>query len=220
MKTVRTIRGAFAVVIAAALCAGAITAANAAETIQVMRHATPALPGYGVLMLEVWTDGSAVQVIGLDGEGRIVLAREGTVTETPTLEGTGGSQGVLPADELEWIVGAGLAYRPCTKASCAEAIATRAESLVRASEMGATEGAGDDSIMAKLCPAQEADGAGAHAPTEAIAALAVEAPCKWVPVPLEELAPMPGVGRQTLVLIGSTVHQLRQARWAIWPDPS
>ena len=80
--------------------------------------------------------------------------------------------------------------------------------------------ADDDSITAKLCPTPEADDTHAYAPTEAIAALAADAPCKWAPVPLDELAPMLGVGRQTLVLIGSTVHQLLQARWAIRPDLS
>ena len=56
------------------------------------------------------------------------------------------------------------------------------------------------------------------APSEAIAALAANTPCKWRPVPIEALAPMPGVGRQTHVRIGATVQQLRQAPWAIRPD--
>ena len=56
-------------------------------------------------------------------------------------------------------------------------------------------------------------------PTDALAALAAEQPCKWRPVALEDLAPMPGVGRRTLVQIGTTVHELRQARWGIRPDP-
>ena len=33
------------------------------------------------------------------------------------------------------------------------------------------------------------------------------------------IAPIPGVGRRTLVQIGTTVHELRQARWLITPDP-
>ena len=81
MNPSQTIRCASAIVVAAALGAGALTAAKAADIVQVMRHSTPVLPGYGTLMLEVWTDGTAVQVIGLDGEGQIVLAREGTLTD-------------------------------------------------------------------------------------------------------------------------------------------
>ena len=103
MNPSQTIRCASTIVVAAALGAGALTAAKAADIVQVMRHSTPALPGYGVLMLEIWTDGTAVQVIGLDGEGRIVLAREGTLTDEPTLEGTGAIEGRLPADQLDWV---------------------------------------------------------------------------------------------------------------------
>ena len=219
MNPNQTIRRASAIVVAAAVAIGALTAAKAADEIQVMRHSTPALPGYGVLMLEIWTDGVGVQVIGLDGEGQIVLAREGTLTDEPTLEGTGAIEGVLPADQLDWVRGSELAYQRCADADCARAIATRAESIVRASEMGTTEGANEDTMMAKLCPAPEADEAHAHMPTDALAALAAKSPCKWRPVALEDLAPMPGVGRRTLVQIGTTVHELRQARWGIRPDP-
>ena len=160
-----------------------------------------------------------MQVIGLDGEGQIVLAREGTLTDEPTLEGTGAIEGVLPAAQLDWVRGSELAYQRCADADCARAIATRAESIVRAAEMGTTEGAGEGTIMAKLCPAPEADEAHAHMPTDTLAALAAENPCKWRPVALEDLAPIPGVGRRTLVQIGTTVHELRQARWLITPDP-
>ena len=111
MKTSDTIRCASAIVVAAALGAGALTAAKAADIVQVMRHSTPTLPGYGTLMLEIWTDGTAVQVIGLDGEGQIVLAREGTLTEEATLEGTGAIEGRLPADQLDWVRGTELAYQ-------------------------------------------------------------------------------------------------------------
>ena len=137
MNPNQTIRCASTIVIAAALGAGALTAAKAADVVQVMGDSTPALPGYGTLMLEIWTDGVGVQ-------------------------GT---------------------------------------------------------IMAKLCPAPQADEAHAHAPTDAIAALAGENPCKWRPVALEDLAAMPGVGRRTLVQIGTTVYELREARWGIRPDP-
>ena len=219
MNPNQTIRCASAIVIAAALGAGALTAAKADDAVQVMRHSTPALPAYGVLMLEVWTDGTAVQVIGLDGEGQIVLAREGTLTDEPTLDGTGAIEGVLPADQLDWVRGTGPAYERCATADCARAIATRAESIVRASEMGVAQGADEGTMMANLCPAPQADEAHAPTPTEAIAALAAENPCKWRPVALEDLAPMPGVGRRTLVQIGTTVHELRQARWGIRPDP-
>ena len=85
--------------------------------------------------------------------------------------------------------------------------------------MGVAQGADEGTMMANLCPAREADEAHAHTPTEAIAALAGQSPCKWRPVALEDLAPMPGGGRRTLVQIGTTVHELRQARWLITPDP-
>ena len=219
MKTKQSIRCASAIAIASVLGVVALTAAKASEVIQVMRHSTPELPGYGELMLEVWTDKVSVQVIGLDGEGRIVLARGGTLEEVPTLDGTGAIEGRLPADQLEWGMDTGLAYERCADASCAQAIATRAESIVRAATMGVAHGPDEQSFMAKLCPAADADAAHAHAATAAIAALAEESACKWVPVPLDDLAPMPGVGRRTQVLIGTTVHELRQARWAIRPDP-
>ena len=93
-----------------------------------------------------------------------------------------------------------------------------AEAIVRASTMGAIEGADERTVMAKLCPSPGAEGAPAPAPSEAIAALAANTPCKWRPVPIEALAAIPGVGRQTLVRIGATLYELRQAPWAIRPD--
>ena len=74
----QAIRRVSAITIAAALALLALIPAAAAEEVAVMRHTTRPLPGYGTLALEVWTDGTDVQVIGLDRKGRIVLAREGT----------------------------------------------------------------------------------------------------------------------------------------------
>ena len=183
-----------------------------------MRHTTRPLPGYGTLTLEIWNDGTDVQVIGLDGEGHIVLAREGTMSSEPTFEGTGAIEGMLPAEQLSVDSDGTLEHERCETPSCARAIATMAEAIVRASTMGAVEGANERTVMARLCPSTGLDDAHVHAPTEAIAALAANTPCKWQPVPIEDLAAMPGVGRQTRVRIGATLYQLRQARWAIQPD--
>ena len=81
--------------------------------------------------------------------------------------------------------------------------------------MGAVEGASEGTIMAKLCPSAGAGNAPARAPTEALAALAANSPCKWNPAPIEDREAMPGVGRETLVRIGATVYELRQAPWAM-----
>ena len=97
-------------------------------------------------------------------------------------------------------------------------IATMAEAIVRASTMGAVEGADERTVMANLCPSTGAEGAPAPAPSKAIAALAANARCKWRPIPVEDLAPIPGVGRQTLVRIAATLYELRQAPWAIRSD--
>ena len=173
---------------------------------------------YGTLTLEIWHDGTDVQVIGLDAENRIVLAREGTMSAEPTFEGTGGIEGTLPAEQLSFDSGGMLEHERCATPSCARGIATAAESIVRASTMGPVEGADERTVMANLCPSTGLDEAAAHAPSEAIAALAANTPCKWRPVPIEALAPMPGVGRQTHVRIGETVYELHQAPWSIRPD--
>ena len=102
----------------------------------------PPEPGYGTLSLEIWNDGTDVQVIGLDAEGRIVLAREGRMSSEPTLEGTGGIEGILPAEQLSFDSDGTLKHERCATPSCARRIATMAESIVRASTMGAVEGAG------------------------------------------------------------------------------
>ena len=135
----------------------------------------------------------------------------------PTLEGTGAIEGVLPAEQLSFDSDATLEHERCATSSCAHRIAAKAESIVRASMMGAAAPPSEHTIMAKLCPIV-GDDTYAHAPTEAIAALAADSPCKWRPVPTEALAPMPGVGRQALVRIGTTLYQLRQAPWAIGPQ--
>ena len=219
MKITQTIRALTAVTIAIALgLLMLIPAEAAAQEVTVMRHTTHPLPGYGTLTLEVWNDGTDVQVIGLDAEGRIVLAREGTMSAEPTFEGTGAIEGTLPAEQLSFDSDGTLEHERCATPSCARGMATMAESIVRASTMGPVEGADEHTVMANLCPSTGLDVAAAHAPTEPIAALAANARCKWRPVPIEALAPMPGVGRQTHVRIGATVHQLRQAPWAIRPE--
>ena len=218
MKSTQAIRGFSAITIAVAFALLALTPADGtAEEVAVMRHTTQPLPGYGTLTLEIWNDGTDVQVIGLDAEGRIMLAREGTMSTEPTFEGTGAIEGMLPAEQLSVDTHGTVEHERCAAASCARGIATAAEAIVRASTMGPAEGVSERTIMAKLCPTTGLDDAHAHAPTEAIAAIAANTPCKWQPVPIEDLAPMPGVGRQTQVRIGATLYQLRQARWAIRP---
>ena len=87
----------------------------------------------------MWNDGTDVQVIGLNAEGRIVLAREGTMSAEPTLEGTGAIEGTLPAEQLSFDSHGALEHERCATPSCARGIATMAESIVRASTMGAAE---------------------------------------------------------------------------------
>ena len=217
MKMTQAIRRVSAITIAAALGLFALIPADAvAEEVAVMRHTTRPLPGYGTLTLEIWNDGTDVQVIGLDAEGRIVLAREGRMSSEPTFEGTGAIEGMLPAEQLSVDSNGTLEHERCATPSCARAIATMAESIVRASTMGPVEGANERTVMANLCSTTGGDDAPAHTPTEAIAALAATTPCKWRPVPIEDLAAMPDMGR--LVRIGATLYELRQAPWAIRPD--
>ena len=75
MKMTESIRRVSAITIAAALGMLTLIPADAAsEEVAVMRHTTRPLPGYGTLSLEIWNDGTDVQVIGLDAQGHIVLA--------------------------------------------------------------------------------------------------------------------------------------------------
>ena len=75
IKIAQTIRNSIAITIAAALGVLTLIPADAtAEEVAVMRHTTRPLPGYGTLSLEIWNDGTDVQVIGLDAQGHIVLA--------------------------------------------------------------------------------------------------------------------------------------------------
>ena len=179
MKMTESIRRVSAITIAAALGMLTLIPADAAsEEVAVMRHTTKPLPGYGTLTLEVWNDGTDVQVIGLDAEGRIVLAREGTMSAEPTFEGTGAIEGTLPAEQLSFDSDGTLEHERCATPSCARGIATMAESIVRASTMGAVEGADESTTMANLCPSTGAEGAPVPAPSEAIAAHAANTPCK------------------------------------------
>ena len=223
MKITKTIRTLSAITIAVALGLLALTPADAAaQEVTVMRHTTKPLPGYGTLSLEIWNDGADVQVIGLDAEGRIVLAREGTMSSEPTFEGTGAIEGMLPAGQLSFDSDGTVEHERCETPSCARGIATMAESIVRASTMvpvdGASEHTSGHTVMAKLCPSTGADDAQARGPSEAITAIAANTPCKWRPIPIKDLAAMAGMGRQTQVRIGATIFELRQAPWSIRPD--
>ena len=103
MKITQTIRTLSAITIAVGLGLLALIPADAAaQEVTVMRHTTQPLPGYGTLRLEIWNDGTDVQVIGLDGGGRIGLAREGTMSAEPTFEGIGAIEGTLPAEQLSF----------------------------------------------------------------------------------------------------------------------
>ena len=213
---IRTLAAVAAAAALGALALGPVPAAGA--EIATMRHATAPLPGYGRLTLEIWNDGTTVQVIGLNDEGAIVLARAGTLTSEPTLEGTGAIEGVLPAAQLRTGADGAVESERCITARCARAIATLAEALVRAATMGSAQGPDAETIMTNLCPIPGASAEGTVAPTPDIATLAAHGPCKWQPVATAKLAPIPGVGRQIRVRIGDTVYALRQARWAIAPQ--
>lgn len=219
MKTTRLVRRASAVHIAAVLGVAAPGAANAVErdAITLIRHSTVPLRGYGTLNLEIWTDGTNVQVIGLDRLGQIVLAREGILRGEPMLEETGALAGIVPAQRRVVRGGRTVEQLRCTTVECARSMAARAESIVRASQMGAAEGPDETTTMATLCPTK-ADAKHAYAATPAIAALAASEPCKWRPVQAAALGLMPPVGRHTVVLIDNVAHRLRRARWMIRPD--
>ena len=90
-----------------------------------------------------------------------------------------------------------------------------AESIVRASTMGAIEGIDEGTIMANLCPNTGADDAQTQPPSEAIASLATNTPCKWRPVPVEDLAAMTYMAPERQIRIGATLYDLREAPWAI-----
>ena len=63
MKMTESIRRVSAITIAAALGMLTLIPADAAsEEVAVMRHTTKPLPGYGTLTLEIWNDGTDVQV--------------------------------------------------------------------------------------------------------------------------------------------------------------
>ena len=101
------------------------------------------------------------------------------MSSEPTLEGTGAIEGTLAAEQLTFDSHGALEHERCATPSCARGIATVAESIVRASTMGAVEGAGEHTVMANLYPSTGAEGAPVPAPSEAIAALAANTPCKW-----------------------------------------
>ena len=83
IRTPTAITAAFALALLAPVAwtlLALIPADATAQEVAVIRHTTKPLPGYGTLTLEIWNDGTEVQVIELDAEGRIVLAREGTMS--------------------------------------------------------------------------------------------------------------------------------------------
>ena len=149
-----------------------------------MRHTTKPLPGYGTLTLEIWNDGTDVQVIGLDAEGRIVLARDGNhERRTDVRREPAPSKGRSRPNSLTFDSDGTLEHERCATPSCARGIATMAESIVRASTMGTVEGGRRKHDHGESVPEHRVDDAHAHAPTDALAALAANSPCKWRPLP-------------------------------------
>ena len=159
METTQGIRRAGAIIIAAALSLPALIAAHAGanegRAVTVMRHASEASPAYGRLRLDVWNDGTNVQLIGLDTEGRIVLAREGTMIEELEFTDIDGIEAMLPAEEFAFDTDGTRVQHRCATRSCALRIAQKAETVVRASMMGPVEGAREhdaQTVMATMCP--------------------------------------------------------------------
>ena len=151
MKTPRDAGRLVVILVAAVVGSGAPdpgATAGGTDAITLLRDTPPPLPALGALVLEVRTD---VQVIGLDNQGRIVLAREGTMRSALTLEGVGAIEGGLPAEPLVFDRQGWRARR-----RYARAIAARAASIVRFSTMGAARGPSESTIMARLCPAPSA----------------------------------------------------------------
>lgn len=133
-------------------------AGNAAGTdeITLMGHKTLPLLAFGALVRDVWTDGADVQVIRLDGEGPIVLAREGTVRSEPTLDGTGAIEGVLPAGQLVFDPRGRLSHRRCATTQCsARRLLPPRPINGEVFDNGRCAGARANTIMAKLWPAPE-----------------------------------------------------------------
>ena len=63
-----------------------------------------------------------------------------------------------------------------------------------------------------------ADDTQAQTPTEALAPIAANTPCKWKPIASEYLVPMPEVGRRTRVRIGETLYDLHQGHGPLQCD--
>ena len=223
METTQGIRRAGAIIIAAALSLPALIAAHAGanedRAVTVMRHASEASPAYGRLRLDVWNDGTNVQLIGLDTEGRIVLAREGTMIEELEFTDIDGIEAMLPAEEFAFDTDGTRVQHRCATRSCALRIAQKAEAVVRASMMGPVEGAREhdaQTVMATMCPSGADNSADAPAPSPALAALGAKAPCKWAAVPTEDLTPTVGIGQSARAVADGKLYGLRQAPWALF----
>ena len=216
--TVRSAAIACAFALATTIGAAATSATTGAEPhagVSVIDHRTEPLPGMGRLHLQIWHDGETIQVIGLDEQGAIVLAREGTLDSEPTLEGTGALRGIRPAGTLRVQADNTASHQRCATERCAHENAILAESLVRAATMGVATAPGEASMMSRICPVPDGGARSGVAPSPALAALARRAPCRWVPLANADVAALPGVGRQVRVQIGTTVYHFRQARWLI-----
>ena len=126
---------------------------------------------------------------------------------TRTAPRTGAIEGMPPSEQLSFDGHGTVEHERRTAPACARAIARKAESIVRATRMGPGEGASEHvsghTVMARLCLGTEADDAHAPEPNAAIAALSANTPCKWQPIPVENLAAMPRMRPEEQVQIGA-----------------
>ena len=185
--------------------------------ITVLRHTTQPLPSYGALTIEVWTNGTEIQIVGLDTAGKIMLVREGALTRVPSLEGTGALDATLPAQELSITPGGRRESTVCETKQCAQRIARKAESIARAARLEALVTPAGNTTMTSLCPALDTardsarwagtDRTSTH--TQAPATL-----CRWVPMSGEDRAALDAAGGQGRVQIGETVFMMRHATWS------
>ena len=181
----------------------------------VHEHRTQPVPGSGPLTVQVWHDGTRIQVVALDERGAMLVLRSGSIGDGVSVH-QAPMQGVLPARTRTVGADGTVTVEECGRTDCAQAVALRASALAAKANFRETpvERAARKTqrTAVRMCPIDAGSGATITITTNAVWAwVGTYTPCKWRVVPAGALADWPVAERSVRVRIGDTVFQMDRA---------
>ena len=187
--------------------------ADETQGVIVHEHRTQPVPGSGPLTVQVWQDGTGIQVVALDERGAMLVLRSGSTGDGVSLH-PAPMQGVLPARTRTIGADGTVTVEECARTDCAQAVALRASALAAKANFRETPvervARKTQRTVVRMCPIDAGDGV-TIATNAAWARAGADTPCKWRILPAGALADWPVAERSARMRVDDTVFQVDRA---------